>query len=193
MTNQTWWYVARSGGIVAWALLAFGVFWGVALSSKFLGKRPKPNWMLDLHRFLGGLSVVFVAVHVLALVGDSYVTITVVQILVPITGSYRPGAVAWGVVGLYLLLAVEITSLLRKRLGKRTWRAVHFLSFPMFVVSTVHLLLIGTDRTTRPLRVAVLLTVAALGISTLIRIFRADAAARPGKATPYDLIATPSE
>ncbi len=183
MTSQTWWYVARSGGIIAWGLMALSVFWGVALSSKFLGTRPKPNWMLDLHRFLGGLSVVFVVVHVLALVADSYVTITLVQILVPMSGNYKPRQIAWGVVGFYLLLAVEITSLLRKRLGKRLWRAIHYLSFPMFVLSTVHLLLIGTDRTTLPLRIVVLVTVAIISATTLIRIFQADqrqsAALRP--------------
>ena len=89
MTSQTWWYVARSGGIVAWVLLAASMFWGVALSSRFLGKKPKPNWMLDLHRFLGGLAVVFTAIHVLALIADSYVTITIVNILLPFTGSYH--------------------------------------------------------------------------------------------------------
>ncbi len=43
MTSHTWWYMARSGGIVAWALLAVSMFWGVALSSRFLGKKPKPK------------------------------------------------------------------------------------------------------------------------------------------------------
>ena len=145
MSEHLWWYVARSGGIVAWALLAASVLWGLALSTKALGKRPRPSWLLDLHRFLGGLALVFTGIHVGALVLDSYVSFGLVQLLVPFTSSYRPGAVAWGVVGLYLLLAVEVTSLLRPRIPKHIWRRVHLASFGLFAVSTLHGLQAGTD------------------------------------------------
>ncbi|MCU1362090.1 MAG: Flavodoxin reductase (ferredoxin-NADPH reductase) family 1 [Ilumatobacteraceae bacterium] len=170
MNSQTWWFVARSGGMIAWAMLALSVFWGLALSSRFLGKKPRPNWMLDLHRFIGGLAVVFTAVHVIALVADSYVSFGLVQILVPFTGDYHPAAVAWGVVAMYFLLAVEITSLLRKRLSKRMWRATHMLSFPLFASSTVHMLTVGTDRSQPALRIAAVLVVAAITLSTFIRV-----------------------
>ena len=188
MSSQTWWYVARSGGIVAWGLLAASVFWGLALSSRFLGRRPKPNWMLDLHRYVGGLAVVFTAVHVIALIGDSYITFTVLGVLVPFVDDYEPAAVAWGIVAMYLLVAVEVSSLLRRRLGKRTWRALHYLSFPLFLAGTVHLLLIGTDRTTTPLRVGVLAGVAAVCVATLVRVIDVDSAParppRPGAPLP---------
>jgi DMSO/TMAO reductase YedYZ heme-binding membrane subunit len=174
MNNHTWWYLARSGGIVAWALLAFSVFWGVALSSKFLGKKPKPNWMLDLHRFAGGLAVVFTGIHVVSLLFDAYVSFGLTEVLVPFTGSYHRVAVAWGIIAMYLLTAVEVTSLLRKKLSKRVWRTTHYLSFPLFGLSTVHLLWVGTDRTTALLRWSVLLTVAVVTTSTLIRIVMAD-------------------
>ena len=91
VSEHLWWYVARSGGIVAWALLAASVLWGLALSTKALGKRPHPNWLLDLHRFLGGLALVFTGVHVGALVLDSYLSFGLMQLLVPFTSSYRPG------------------------------------------------------------------------------------------------------
>ena len=58
---------------------------------------------------------------------------------------YRPGAVAWGVVGFYLLVAIEITSFARHRLPRRLWRATHYLSFPLFPASTVSLL-VRTNR-----------------------------------------------
>jgi len=174
MSSQTWWYMARSGGIVAWALLSISMFWGLALSSRFLGKRPKPNWMLDLHRYVGGLAVVFTAIHVVALILDTYVTFGLVQVLVPFTGDYHPVAVAWGIIAMYLLVAVEVTSLLRKRLSKRAWRTTHYLSFPLFALATVHLLWVGTDRTTTLLRYGVLITVAIVTVVTLIRIVMAD-------------------
>jgi len=179
MSSQTWWYVARSGGIVAWSTLAISMFWGLALSSRFLGKRPKPNWMLDLHRFVGGLAVVFTAIHVAALVLDSYIPFGPVEILIPFTGEYHPIAVGWGVIAMYMLVAVEITSLLRKKLKKRTWRTIHYLSYPLFGLSTVHLWWAGTDRTSMPLRVGVLVATVVLVFSTVIRLMNADAEPLP--------------
>ena len=98
VNNQLWWYVARSGGIVAWALLAGSVLWGLALSTKVLRGRPRPNWILDLHRFLGGLALVFTGIHVGSLILDSYVHFGLVEVLVPFTGAWHPVAVAWGVI-----------------------------------------------------------------------------------------------
>jgi hypothetical protein len=108
---QLWWYAARSGGMVALALLAASVLWGLALSTKVFRGRPRPNWLLDLHRFLGGAAVVFTGIHVLSIVADSYVHFGLAEILVPFVGSWHPVAVGWGIVAMYLLLAVEVTSL----------------------------------------------------------------------------------
>src|SRR4051812_12429811 len=132
------WYIARSAGLMAWALLTASVLWGLAMSTKAkaFGHRPRPNWMLDLHRYLGGLAAVFTTVHVLTIIADSYVHFGLADILVPLASGWRPLAVAWGVVAMYLLLAVELTSLARKQLPKRVWRAVHFASFPLFLSAT---------------------------------------------------------
>jgi len=174
VNTKVWWYVERSGGIVAWVLLALSVLWGLALSTKVFGKRPRPNWLLDLHRFLGGLSVVFTAVHVVAIVFDSYVNISIVNVLVPLTGTWKPGAVAWGIVTMYALVAVEITSLLRKRLSKKTWRSIHYLSFPLFATATIHVLTAGTDRRTVLLRALVVVGVLVTSVLTALRIWNAD-------------------
>jgi predicted ferric reductase len=186
MSEHLWWYVARSGGIVSWALLAASVLWGLALSTRALGARPRPNWLLDLHRFLGGLALVFVGVHVGALVLDSYLSFGLMQLFVPFTSSYRPGAVAWGVVGLYLLLAVEVTSLLRRRIPKPIWRRVHLASFGLFAVATLHGLLAGTDGGSSTLRWVMLVTTATVVALTALRVAQAlePAPARPAPARP---------
>jgi predicted ferric reductase len=183
VNSQLWWYVARSGGIVAWALLAGSVLWGLALSTKVLRGRPRPNWILDLHRFLGGLALVFIGIHVAALILDSYVHFGLVEVLVPFTGEWHPVAVAWGVIALYLLLAVEVTSLARKRISKRTWRLTHYLSFPLFVLTTVHALSAGTDRSTLLLRWSVIAVSTAITGLTLVRL---------RKAERHDLLTSPS-
>ncbi|HEX4491216.1 MAG TPA: ferric reductase-like transmembrane domain-containing protein [Acidimicrobiia bacterium] len=166
---NVWWDAARSSGVVAWMVLAFSVLWGLALSTKVLGSRPRPSWLLDLHRYLGGLAVVFTAVHVGAVLVDQYVHFSIVNALVPFTGSWHPAAMAWGIVSLYLLLAVEITSLLRHRLSKRAWRAVHFLSFPLFVTATIHGLTVGTDRHALLLRAALVVVAVVIGLLTAVR------------------------
>ena len=160
MTNQIWWYTARASGLVSWVLLSMSMLWGLVLSTKLRPPRIRPNWVLDLHRYLGGLAVIFVAVHVGALMLDSYVGFGLADVLVPFAASWKPVAVAWGVVGFYLLLAVELSSLARKHLPARIWRRLHFLAFPLYLTATVHLLTAGTDGRTA----LALAAVAVLGV-----------------------------
>jgi sulfoxide reductase heme-binding subunit YedZ len=169
--TQLWWDTARAGGIVAWALLAASVVWGLLMSTNSQ-VRLRPNWMLDVHRFLGGLAVVFVGVHVTSIVLDSYVHFGLAEILVPLASSWHPVAVAWGIVGLYLLLAVELTSLARRRLPRRVWRTVHALSFPTFALATVHGLTAGTDRGNLLWQVVLWGTVAAVVFLTVVRLLQ---------------------
>jgi predicted ferric reductase len=170
MSAQLWWWTARAGGIVAWALVTASVVWGLALSTRALGPKPRPNWLLDLHRFLGGAAAVFTAIHVGSLMLDSYVGFGPSEVLVPLASTWHPVAVAWGIVAMYLLAAVEITSLLRTRLSRRAWRMTHFLSFPLFVVGTIHMLSAGTDAGSILLRAAALAATIAVATLTAIRV-----------------------
>ena len=143
--THVWWYTARSSGMIAWLLLAASVVWGLAISTKTKPKKVRPNWMLDLHRYLGGLAMIFVSVHMLGLLLDGWIGVGPAQLLVPSTSSWRPGAVAWGITAMYLLAAVELTSLARKHLPRRLWRITHGLAFPTFAFSTIHGITAGTD------------------------------------------------
>ena len=94
----------------------------------------------------------------------------------PFTGSWHPVAVAWGIVGMYLLLAIEITSLVRHRMSKRAWHAVHLLSYFLFATTTVHLLTAGTDvKALVASTAAVMLGVAAVFGSAALYVWRNDA------------------
>ena len=173
------WYVARASGLVGWGLLTLATLWGLALSTKVFGRRPRPNWLLDLHRMLGGLALVFTGVHVIAILLDTYVHFGLVDVLVPFASKWHPIAVAWGIVAMYLLVAVEVTSLLRSRLPKQLWRRVHYASFPLFVTATMHGLTAGTD-TTRTVAIWVAAGAAlAFTIMTAIRVTRSAALNRP--------------
>jgi len=182
MSAATLWYVARAGGLIAWGLLAASVVWGLVLSTRVLGRRPRPAWLLDLHRYLGGLGVIFVVVHVAAIMADSYVSFGPVATFVPFASSWHPDAVAWGIVALYLLLAVELTSLARRHLPLRVWRRVHYLSFAVFVLATAHGLSAGTDRDTAAMLVTFVLV--CIGVAILVAYRFAAHEPRPGLSSP---------
>lgn len=170
MNEQLWWYVARSGGIVAWALLALSMLWGLVLSTRLLGKRPTPAVLTDVHRFLGGLALVFTAVHLVGLVADSYSHFGPAELLVPMASTWKPGPTAWGVVAFYLLLAVELTSLWMRKLPRRLWRGVHFASFGLFVAASVHGATAGTDAMNPIYRWTSVTLVALVMFLTLVRV-----------------------
>lgn len=179
-----WWYVARASGLVAWALLTFTVVWGILLSTKVLGRRPTPAWLLDLHRFVGGATVVFVGVHLAAIFLDSYVHFDLVALFLPFASTWNPVAVAWGIAALYLLVAVEVTSLLRRALPNRLWRRVHYASFPLFALATIHGLTAGSDSRTTFAVMVVSGAVLCVGLLTATRLGRAIGSAEAVRAVP---------
>ena len=96
MSPQLWWYVARAGGLVAYGLLAASILWGLAVSTRLLGRWPAPGWTLDLHRYLGGLALSFSGIHLAALLLDSYIQFDLLDLLVPFASTWRPGALGHG-------------------------------------------------------------------------------------------------
>jgi predicted ferric reductase len=123
-----------------------------------------------MHRFLGGAAVIFTSLHLTGLVADTYVHFGAADLLVPFASSWRPGAVALGVVSLYLLVSIELTSLLMRRLPRPVWRRIHLTSFGLFWAATLHFLLAGTDAGHPLARWGIDLTVAAVVFLTLVRI-----------------------
>ena len=170
MNPQLWWFVTRSTGIVTWVLATASVIWGLGVTSKPLGKKPAPAWTLDLHRFLGALTVLFLAGHLGALVADSYTHWTVADLAVPYATGWKPGPVAWGIVAAWLLVAVEVSSLFLRHLPRAWWRRLHLTSYLVFAASTVHFLSAGTDRDNVALRALAGASVGAVAFLTGFRV-----------------------
>lgn len=143
--EQVWWYVARSGGIVALVLSAASVLWGLLLSSRYLQGGPKPAWLLNLHKFLGGLTVGFSLIHVAALYLDSFVEFGIDELLIPFRSAWRPAEVAAGVIAFWLLLAVQASSLVMKRIPRKLWKWIHLASYVMLPLGVIHGVTAGTD------------------------------------------------
>ena len=139
------WYASRATGIVAFLLLTLVVVIGITVSRK--GRVPGlPRFaVMGLHRRISLLAVVFVAVHVLSAVADPYVSIRLAAVILPFTSAYQPVQTGLGGVALDLGFAVLVTSLLRKRIGWRAWRAVHWLAYAIYPVAVLHGFLSAKD------------------------------------------------
>ena len=180
MDPRIWWYLTRASGVTAWVFATASVVTGLVLSSRRLERR-RPNWQLDLHRHESTLALGALALHLGALVADSYVHVTAADLFVPLHFGWRPGAVALGILGLYGMALVEVSSRLRRHLSKRTWRSLHLVSYAVFALTTAHFVSAGTDARHPVLRAAVLLAVALVGGLTIVRVM---AAAGRGRREP---------
>jgi predicted ferric reductase len=145
MSTHLWWYVARAAGVVAWALASASIMWGLALSTRLIRRRGAPAWLLDLHKFVGVLTIIAVGVHLFGLWADSYVYFGWREMFVPMASGWRAVAVLWGVLATYCLVAIQLTSWAMRKLPRRLWHGVHMTSAFVFVASTVHAYQAGTD------------------------------------------------
>lgn len=178
MNPQIWWYLTRASGIVAWLMLTASVIWGIVLATKAFPEHRRPAWLLDLHRWLGGLAVSFTAIHLVALVADNYVHFGAADLLIPFASSWRTGAVALGVIAMWLLVAVEATSLAMKRIPRRYWRWIHMSSYAVFLLASLHAAFAGTDRTHWLYQSTAVATIVAVVFATIYRLLHR----RPARA-----------
>ncbi len=144
-STQVFWFITRSAGLIAYLLFWLSTVWGLAVSSKVLDRFLNRPFTFDTHGFLSLLGLGFIAVHVGALLFDSYAPFTLTQLLVPFTSTYRPFSVALGIIALYLALVVTVSFYLRKRIGYKTSRLLHYASFLSYAGATVHGIMAGTD------------------------------------------------
>ncbi len=178
VASSTTWYMARAGGVVAYLLVSACVLAGVVLA----GKKKVPGLprfaVEDVHRFLGLLAALFIAMHVSSVALDSVVPFSLSQLVVPFTAGYRPLATGLGIVALELLLAVSITNRLRSRLPYRIWRRAHYATIAVWLLATTHGVLSGTDRDQPWLVWLYSLTVAMIVAAATMRFGRAPAGRR---------------
>jgi DMSO/TMAO reductase YedYZ heme-binding membrane subunit len=141
-TDPTFWLLARASGMTAYALLTATVLAGLVHKSRVRN-------VLDLHRFLPTLAFGMLALHGVALVLDRTVHMPLAGLLVPGASPYRPVAVALGVLACELMVVVAVSFSLRRRIGFRAWRRLHWLTYAVFLFATAHGIAAGTD-STRP-------------------------------------------
>ncbi|MEV7978443.1 ferric reductase-like transmembrane domain-containing protein [Streptomyces sp. NPDC086519] len=142
------WYATRATGLVALLLLTLCVTLGVLTTVRFTS----PKWprfvTVGLHSNTSLLTTVFLALHILTTVADSYTDIRLSDAFLPFAANYRPVWLGLGTVASDLLIALIVTSLVRVRMGHRSWRAIHWLAYVSWPVAMVHAFGTGTDPST---------------------------------------------
>lgn len=145
MFDQVLWFLARGAGIVSLLLSTAVVCLGLLTAARW----QRPGWprflTVELHRSVALVSVVFVALHIVTAILDPYAQLGVLAAIVPLASAYRPVAVAFGVISVDLLIAVLATSLIRDRIGQRTWRTIHWLAYGAWPLAVAHSLVAGSD------------------------------------------------
>lgn len=174
--THAFWYLSRTSGLVAYALLWLSVMAGLLLSGRTGRGLVPPKVALEVHQTSSGLALAFAFFHGLILTGDRFLGLGLVELLVPLSGSLQPLWLAGGQLAFCLLAAVLATSLMRRRLGNPLWRRLHYLAFLGYWMSLAHALVMGSD-TGRPLIALFYLATGALAFwLTLARVFLREGA-----------------
>jgi sulfoxide reductase heme-binding subunit YedZ len=138
------WYVARAAGLVAFGFLTLSVWLGLALSTRLLGpKRQKA--LFGWHQTLAWTGLSMLALHVVAVLADPTLHFGLPAALVPFAAPWHPGAIAAGVVAGWLTLMLAVSFRLRRWIGQKGWRRLHYASFAAFLLSLGHALAAGSD------------------------------------------------
>lgn len=143
--SPTLWYITRAAAVSAYLLLTLTVALGM-LRSLARDLSIRVGWVLDeIHQFVALLAGAFVLLHLTTLAFDPYITFSAANLIIPFAQPYRPFATDLGVLALYTLVVVLVSSWLRRRMSYRVWRGVHYTSFATFFLVTLHGLLAGAD------------------------------------------------
>jgi predicted ferric reductase len=180
---KAYWYLSRASAMVAYGLLWLSMATGLIITNKLARLWPGGPIAFDLHQFTSLMGLAFALFHALILMGDKYINYDLAQVLVPFNSTgYKPVWVGWGQIGFYLLAIVGLSFYVRKRLGNRSWRLIHYFSFFMFALALLHGILAGTDSTAVAIQIFYWITGASLLFLLVYRIlvtkFAAKKAAR---------------
>jgi predicted ferric reductase len=171
---KAFWYFSRGLAIMSYILIWISVVWGLLMTTRLSRIWPGPAATADLHKFISILGLGLATMHGVILMGDKYMNISLVQVFIPFSiQNYRPFWVGLGQISLYLLALVVISFYIRKSLGQKLWRLIHYLSFFAFFAVLIHGLTAGSDTMTPGMFFVYYLTGTLAVFLTFYRIFTA--------------------
>ncbi len=168
-----YWYLARASGIVAFALLTLSTGIGLAFTSRLsYGPFSRP-WVFEVHKSATLLALAFTGLHLVTLFLDPWLDFKVTELLVPGASPYRPLPVAMGLLATYACVVIAASWLVKKQLGQKHWRALHYMTFGVFVLALGHGIYAGTDSGEPWMRLTYLTAGLAILLLTEFRILAA--------------------
>ena len=146
---MTMWILLRAAGIGAYVALWLSVAWGLVATTGGVQKRISKPSANAFHAFVASTGLALLGIHLGLLLLDSYMPFALPDVLIPLRSTYRPDAIAAGVLAMYGMVLLLTSSWTRSKLSTRLWRAIHLLAVPAFVLALLHGVFAGTD-TQRP-------------------------------------------
>jgi sulfoxide reductase heme-binding subunit YedZ len=173
MSDQLLWYTTRGAGAVSLVLLSAVVVLGLLARVRF-ETRGWPRFLsAAVHGDLALMTLVFLLLHIVTAVVDPFTHLGLIAAVVPFGSYYRTLWLGLGVIAFEMLIAIVATSLLRRRLGARAWRAIHWLAYASWPIAVVHGIGTGTDGTALWMLVIDGLCVGAVGAALVWRLVAA--------------------
>jgi len=143
---KVYWYLSRATAFVSLTILWLSMALGIAITNKMARLWPGAPAAFAIHEYVSLLGMAFAIFHALVLLGDRYINFTLAQIFIPFaTVDYRPTWVGIGQIGFYVWVIVNLSFYVRSSIGPKTWRALHYLSFGMYITGLLHGIFSGTD------------------------------------------------
>ncbi len=142
---MTTWIILRAAGIGSYLALWLAVSWGLIASTSLVTKRVSKPTSTLFHGVVASAGLALLLIHLGGLLVDAFMPFTALDLLVPMRTTYRPFAVALGIMAMYGMVVVLASSWARKRLGTKAWRAIHLLSVPTFTLALAHGVFAGSD------------------------------------------------
>src|SRR5579875_1424144 len=132
------WYITRAAGVTAYLLLSADAILGLGISTRLLDRFVSRATSFILHEWLAWLALGATGLHIVALLVDTVQPFSFADILIPFAATYRPLATGLGVIAMYLAALLTLSFYVRGRIGQRAWRALHYATFALFVLATIH-------------------------------------------------------
>ena len=142
---KVYWYLSRGTAFVWLSLLWLSMVLGLLMSNKMARTWPGVAASFAIHEFVSLLGLGFAMFHAIILMGDKYIEFTLAKIAIPFESTYEPFWVSVGQIAFYIMLIVAFSFYIRKAIGQKLWRAIHFISFLTYLMALLHSLAAGTD------------------------------------------------
>ncbi|MCX6792821.1 MAG: ferric reductase-like transmembrane domain-containing protein [Candidatus Falkowbacteria bacterium] len=139
------WYITRASALTSFVLMFFVVFLGTGMTTSFIYGLINPVRAWVIHKYLSLAMTLMIFLHAGSLLFDKFIKLSLADVLIPFSSSYRPLYLSLGILGFYILLGIILTSIFLRLRMPRFWRSTHYWVYPLFGLGIIHGLFMGTD------------------------------------------------